>query len=120
MPDLTAQFTPTTEQMEGTHYGVAVCSLGEDGDMLALGHHEPRKALAAFNRHARVFLGLANLFDDRSVKAADALEDVSAKWALFGPPDPANQWEDPDCDWYVNSAATAETPGAVPVMLLRA
>lgn len=119
MPDTTKHFTPTAKHMEDSHYGIAVCHLGEDGDMLALGHHEPRKVLAAFNRHARVFLGLTNLFDDRSVKAADVLEDISAKWAVFGPPDP-ERGEEPSYPWYADWSGTAETPGAMPVMILRA
>lgn len=40
----------TTPTLDGftTHYGVPVSWIGEDGDAVALGHHEDRRALAAF------------------------------------------------------------------------
>lgn len=100
-------FTPTAEQMEATHYGITVCHIGEDGDMLALGHHDPRRALAAFNRHARTVLGLANYLDDRSAVAAEALETITHVSMAFRTPDPA-QGEDPDWFWVAEEVA----PGA--------
>jgi hypothetical protein len=39
------------------HYGVRVSDIGEDGDMIALGHVGKLRALAVFNRHARTVWG---------------------------------------------------------------
>lgn len=36
-----------------THYGIPVAGIGEEGELVALGHHEPRRAFAAFNRFVR-------------------------------------------------------------------
>lgn len=36
-----------------THYGIPVCGIGEEGELVALGRHEPRRAFAAFNRYVR-------------------------------------------------------------------
>lgn len=116
-PVHTGPFTPTAADMEAVHYGIAVCHIGEDGDMLALGHHAPYKALAAFNRHARVFVGLANLFDDRSLRVADVIADIAPKWATFAPPDP-ELGEDRDCPWYAHWDVDGDAAGAVPVMYL--
>lgn len=47
------------------HYGCRVTYVGEDGDVVVMGHPGARRALAAANRHARVDVGLVNLGDDR-------------------------------------------------------
>ncbi|MFE2563106.1 hypothetical protein [Streptomyces mirabilis] len=104
--------------MEDTHYGIGVSHIGEDGDLIALGHHSPRRALAAFNRHMRTFVGLANLADDRSATAADWVPALQQKYAVFRTPDPENEWEDPDWSW-VADWCDADVPGARPVTLLR-
>jgi hypothetical protein len=109
--------TFVTPVPEDTHYGIPVMHIGEDGDMLALGHHEPRRALAAFNRHARVFCGLANVADDRSAKASDFLNDISQRWGQFRKPIPADA-EDPDCEWYLDPCAP-DAPNATPYMRIR-
>ncbi len=36
-----------------THYGIPVAGIGEDGDLAALGRHDPRRAFAAFRRFVR-------------------------------------------------------------------
>lgn len=104
--------------MEDTHYGIKVAHIGDDGDMFALGHHSDRRILAAFNRHARTFLGLANLADDYSAKAADWTTALQRRHAVFRTPDPANEWEDPDWTW-VADWCDADTEHAQPVTLLR-
>jgi hypothetical protein len=88
-----------TPEPEAVHYGVPVTCIGEDGDMLAFGHHEPRRALAAFNRHARTEIGLANILDDRSASAEDLLGDIAQGWGLFRKP--AGD-EDPDWEWVMD------------------
>ncbi|MFJ9029776.1 hypothetical protein ACIRQP_14830 [Streptomyces sp. NPDC102274] len=104
-------------QTEDTHYGIPVVHIGEDGAMLALGHHTPRRALAAFNRHARVFVGLANLADDRSVRAADYIPLISQRHGIFRKPDRASEWEDPDWEWVV-VWSVPEHPDAQPITVL--
>ena len=103
-------------EMEATHYGITVAHLGEDGDMVALGHHSVRRALAAFNRHARVFVGLINLADDRSATVSDWDIAVEQKWAVFRKSNPEDG-EDPDYVWVCDYSAEGE-PGARPVTLL--
>jgi hypothetical protein len=102
---------------EDTHYGIPVAHIGEDGDMLALGHPGTRRAFAAFNRHARVFCGLANLADDQNAVLADWADVITEKWVIFRKADPGNCWEDPDCEWYFD-LATEDAPGAQPVTIL--
>ncbi|OEV14068.1 hypothetical protein [Streptomyces nanshensis] len=105
-------------EMEDTHYGVAVSYCSEDLDnMLALGHHDARRALAAFNRHARTLAGLANLANDYSADADDWFSQIQPKWATFRTPDPHNDWEDP-ASWWIAEWCDPETPGAQPVTLL--
>lgn len=109
--------TPITDpQTEATHYGIPVCHIGEDGEMLALGHPGERRAFAAFNRHARVFVGLANLADDPDARLDEWLGTTQEKWAVFRLPDP-EQSEDPDYVWIAEDADKA-TPGAQPVTVL--
>jgi hypothetical protein len=105
-------------EMEDTHYGIRVSTVGEDGDMIALGHHSNLRTLAAFNRHMRVFLGLANLADDRSTTVADWLPALHRKHAVFRSSDPENEFEDPEWSWVVHWCDVDE-PGAQPVTLLR-
>ena len=109
----------TDPATDDTHYGIPVCHLGEDGDMLALGHPGKRKAFAAFNRHARVFCGLANLADDFGAHITDWLDTVEEKWVVFRKPDPDNEFEDPDYEWYLDES-TPDDPNARPVTILRA
>jgi hypothetical protein len=47
------------------HYGCRVTYIGEDGDVMVMGHPGARRALAAANRCARKDVGLVNLADDR-------------------------------------------------------
>ncbi|KIF66244.1 hypothetical protein HY68_36660 [Streptomyces sp. AcH 505] len=111
---------PTPETMEATHFDIPVAHLGEEGEwMFALGHHTPRRALAAFNRHARLFIGLLNLQDCTTCYRRDWLPDIKQVWATFHAPNPEND-EDPDWDWVANWAtADAATPGAMPLTVLR-
>ncbi|RSS59841.1 hypothetical protein [Streptomyces sp. WAC01280] len=107
----------TDPETGATYFGIPVVYFGEDGDMLALGHHTPRRALAAFNRHARS-IGLRNVADDPQAEAEDWLDAISQTWLVFTRPNPA-EGDDPDYVWYA-VPATAETPNAMPVTLLTA
>lgn len=103
-------------EMEATYYGVPVVYYGEDGDMLALGHHSPRRALAAFNRHARQFTGLVNLEDHRLAQAQPWIDGITQAWFVFTRPNP-DAGDDPSYIWLA-TRADAETPHAIPVTLL--
>ena len=109
----------TDPATEDTHYGIPVCHIGEDGNMLALGHPGLRKALAAFNRHARVFCRLVNVADDHGARLVDWVDAVEEKWVVFRKPDPDNEGEDPDFEWYFDEAPESD-PNSLPVTILRA
>lgn len=111
--------TFVTPEPEATHYGVPVTCIGEDGDLLAFGHHTPRRALAAFNLHARNDLGLLNLVDDRSATAAECLAYISQGWAQFRKPLSDSGDEDPDWEW-VMEWCTEDDENATAVTLYRA
>lgn len=121
------------------HYGVRVCLVGEDGDLaVALGHVEPRRALAAFNRHVRRDLGWDELLDQFAYRnAREALNAITQGWAYLktecdnapecGGPDGTDS-EDPcwecreirEADWWLGWGGDikAETPGAFPITYL--
>lgn len=102
-------------EMEATHYGITVAHIGDDGEgLIALGHHTPRRALAAFNRHSRVFVGLACLWDSPELTVSDLLPALSQRWATFRKP---QGQEDPDFVWVIDYAEPG-TPEARPVTLL--
>ncbi|MER6098394.1 hypothetical protein ABT154_21550 [Streptomyces sp. NPDC001728] len=104
--------------MAGMYYGIGVSDFGEDGGMIALGHHTPRRALAVFNAHARRHWGMRNLADDRNAHAQPWLDVIVTRWALFRRPDPS-QGEHPDWLWYAESTVPG-TPDAQPVTILTA
>ncbi|MFC8009115.1 hypothetical protein [Streptomyces cinereoruber] len=106
----------TNPQMDGAYYGIAVCSVGEDGDAIALGHHDDRRALAAFNAHARRHLGLVNVADDPRADAQDWLDAIRQEWVVFRTPDP-EQGEDPEWIWYAEDSSETN-PHARPVTFL--
>jgi hypothetical protein len=106
-------------EMEATHYGIQVAHIGEDGDMLALGHHDTRRALAAFNRHARTFCDLINLADDRDACAEDWAGQIEHRMAVIRKPDVTNLYEDPAWRW-VADWSDANAPGARPITVLEA
>jgi hypothetical protein len=112
-----APLAVTAADMDAVYFGIPVSTVGEDGDLIALGHHQERRALAAFNRFARTQWGWANVVDDRHAEAEPILDEVRSGWALFLPPDPA-EGDDPDSDWYCHWTATEATPGAVPITIL--
>lgn len=109
-----APFTVTAADMEATYDGIAVCCSGEDGDMLALGHHDPAVALAAFNRHAREYLGLANIVDDAAMPAdelADFANCIAPAWGIARKATEAEQ-DNEGWSWRLEPAAK-DAPGAI-------
>ncbi|MEU0515610.1 hypothetical protein [Amycolatopsis sp. NPDC006125] len=78
------ELASTPDQMKPfmqEHHGVWVCYIGEDGDVIALGHHEPRRVLAAFNRIARKECGLVNLVDDRNARYVEVARELHWRMA---------------------------------------
>lgn len=109
---MTATFTPDAHDMEAVHYGIPVTTYGDDANMLALGHHQPRRAFAAFNRHARTALGFPNLADDRDAHLDEWIDQIRHVWLTFHRGDPSGTWA-----WEAQTA-TKDTPGAVAATLL--
>ncbi|MFC7794589.1 hypothetical protein [Streptomyces cinereoruber] len=106
----------TVPEMEGTYFGIPVAYYGEEGNMLALDHHTPRRALAAFNRHARTFCGLANIADDQNTTVDDWVDGIGTAWFVFRVPEPG-LGQGADCLWYGRQVAPGD-PNALPVTLL--
>ena len=82
---------PTLDGFE-THYGVPVCALGEEGETwVALGVHEPRRVLAAFNRLCRTSCGYP-MAQEWSIKAKDLRRE---RWVVAT--ECGDCGSDPDC-----------------------
>lgn len=121
------------------YFGIRVADIGEDGDLIALGHHDPKAALAAFNAHAKKFWGLVDLLDggqhDQN-RWRWALENAKQKWAVSltdGCRDCVKEGRREDCvdcsdvratvkdgSWWIAYDATDDEPGAFPVTVWRA
>jgi hypothetical protein len=108
------------------HYGVHVSYVGEDGEMIALGHHDPRRVVAAFNREARVHSFLTNMCDDSRAFYSDVADDLQQLHARLATAcDEADQPDhDDDCgecaeirkaDWFIRWDVNPEDPGAFPI-----
>ncbi|WP_433893055.1 hypothetical protein [Streptomyces sp. CA-111067] len=111
----TAPITLTPKDFEATYDDIAVCCSGEDGDMIALGHHDPTTALAAFNRHATEYLGLANIVDDATLPAAELAsyaKHITQHWGTVRKATEAEQ-DNEGWSWCLESAIK-DTPGAIP------
>lgn len=109
----------TAADFEATYDGIPVCCSGEDGNMIALGHHDPTATLAAFDRHAREFLKIENLAADDTLTDAQLAEYVHHIGAYWGLARKATEEEQdyPGWSWTLDPA-TAETPGATAYMHL--
>ncbi len=128
-----------------THYGVRICNIGDDGDMVMLGHVDDRTAVAVARAYLRSLQSRieADLYldgrlgrdpwDYQRAWARDALsifEPVKRKWAVrIKNCDrwPACQEPHADCgnpapcqeiqyhDWWLDCDASAGQPGAFPI-----
>jgi hypothetical protein len=113
-----------------TYYGVQVSDIGEDGDVIILGHHDKRRALAALNRHARTFWGLTNLYDGATT-VSPAVDNLRERWAVLltkcenadGPDHEGRCYRCEDIassSWWIDYSADETASGAFPVMMWRA
>lgn len=94
--------------VEDAHYGIPVTTLCDGDVWLALGTHDPRRALAAWARHVRTYSG----------------EPVAGYASLWLPLHPAHLrfraptpecGDDPESLWYYDRVP-AGTPGAIPAL----
>lgn len=106
------------------YYGVALAEIGEEGDaVIAFGHHEPRRYLAAMLKFARVRGWGARELNLGVLPAGDA--EKAKQWRVIYRHADAetvgNHWSTPDwcvcddCNWWAVEAAE-DAPGATPVM----
>lgn len=120
----------TDADMAFTYYGVHFDPVGEEGTpILALGHVEPRRMVAAANQYMRVDVGeYRGLGSYR--RHTRWLDEVQHGYAVRIVDCDSSHEEDhrSDCGecaemrrphgWYVRWNATKDTPGAFPVALL--
>ena len=96
-----------------TYYGLRVSYIGDEGDVVILGHHhhEPLRVVAALNKHARAYGGLANLLDDRRAEIGDLWCRLDETYAVLLQ----------RCSYYpyLECGRTADDPGAFPVTMWR-
>lgn len=101
---------PTARHMEATHYGLLVAAPGDDDHtlgFLALGHHAPRLALAAFHALDRTTYGEL----PGAARLRPLLPEIRQVWAVFT----AGTDEDSHAWTYQHTEAVT---GAVPVTVL--
>ncbi|ORL38293.1 hypothetical protein A6I87_02590 [Prescottella equi] len=78
--------TPTVEDMEFARYGVALSSVGEDGDhYVALGHPPLRRFVAALNAYEREVCGMLGLNEVTATGLGlkEFGAEVTQRWAQF-------------------------------------
>lgn len=83
---ITHPMTPTADDMEFVKYGVALASIGEDGDYyIALGHPPLRRFVAALNAYEREVCGMRGLNEVTAtgVGLKEFSADVTQSWAQF-------------------------------------
>lgn len=99
-PDVIAAVIQTWD----SYYGLQVCDVGDDGDILVFGHNDNRRTLAAIARHSRVWWGVSM----REWTLAEAEANTVRRWARLIEPDPGE-------DWRITWGARADDVGAFPV-----
>ena len=98
-----AAFTPTNEDVSCTYRGLLVTCLGEDGDLLLVGHPPLRDVLAATSAYYRETCGQRL----RPFDGHDLADSVTRRWGRFVAYPTRAAWQ-------VRSVPE-DTPGAVPV-----
>jgi hypothetical protein len=104
------RFTPTVDELEGEWEGVPVCSVSEDGDVIALtdDHQQAVRAISVYRRE------MAGCLYNPDFDGVDASE-VRAFWAVF-------EWqpEDSEMPWTVRWDATEGDDQAIRIHYLPA
>jgi hypothetical protein len=122
-----------------TVYGVPITCVGEDGDLLALGHYDDRRTVAAFAAFTRRHLGwhMNAAFTRRHLgwhmnveyPHEPILSGVSRKWAVLqsdGCDAVHETWHEPQCglcteirahEWWMRWNVSESDDGAFPVTL---
>lgn len=115
----TTPYQLTASDMEAVYDDIAVCCSGEDGDMIALGHYDPAVALAAFNRHAREYLKIANVADDDALTTEELADFADCTTAQWGIARQATAEEEANQGWvWVLTLAKKDDSGAIPYTFL--
>lgn len=102
---------PTVRHMEAVHHGLAVAAPGDDDQtfgFVALGHHDPRRALAAFRALDKGTYGEL----PAAARRGPLLPEVRHAWAQF-----TAGTEEDNYVWTYRQLAE-HAPGAVPVTVL--
>jgi hypothetical protein len=104
------RFTPTVDELEGEWEGVPVCSVSEDGDVIALtdDHQQAVRAISVYRRE------MAGCLYNPDFDGVDASE-VRPFWAVF-------EWqpEDSEMPWTVRWDATEGDDQAIRIHYLPA
>jgi len=116
--------------MDAVIGGYGVTWIGDDGDMLILGHPERMRAAAIFLIHARrtASMGRDEIFGD---DLDEAIGGIEQGWGRFQAHRPGCLWvagqadscERPVCDdsaWWVDGYSMQPGPGLLPVTILNA
>ncbi|MEU8048110.1 NUDIX domain-containing protein [Micromonospora echinofusca] len=103
--DLLGAPTWPTLDMVAEVNGIALSDIGEDGDIIALGHHDPARLLTALRRYAREVRGEALAPADPAAPHAQ----IRHEWGVN-----ISEAAGPDQEWYLETAP-ADTPGAFPI-----
>ncbi|MEU5549220.1 hypothetical protein ABZ738_05575 [Micromonospora sp. NPDC047793] len=105
--DLPTGTTPPLDML-GTYYGVPISDIGEDGDVIALGHVGTHRMAAALRRHAREVWGddIADPMPTSRRSLTDITDAIAHVWMV-------NTVDDLD-EWCLERTEPT-TPGAFPV-----
>lgn len=124
-------------QREGfdNYLGIWVAVVGEDAEtMVALGHHDHRHALAAFDACARRQLGWNDLYDGAGLRNEDywkkALDGLEVTWAAqkYACDEAGETDHDPDCSecreideagWWLTWGVDPQLADTFPVTIWR-
>lgn len=131
MTDTTTLAVPNHEEITATwprYYSIALSDVGETGAVVVLGHHDdPRRVVAALNRHARLVWGTCSLLDGvMCPEFDDAAAGLTRHWAAFATEceDAGRPYHRPGCvtctdiragHWWLSWDKAATDPGAFPV-----
>jgi hypothetical protein len=103
-----AVFTPTSDDVTCTYRGLLVTEIGEDGDLLIVGHPPVRDVLAATSTYYRDTCGQRL----RPFYGEDLADSVDRRWVRFVAYPNRREWQIRN--------ASKDTPGALPATWMHA